>query len=347
MIDKAWVTEYKLAFNKPVKTSRNILSDKTSFFIHLQDESGFHSVGECAPIFGLSIESETELRMKISEVIYRLNHRNSVEDIDLKGFPSLAFALDIASKSLLLKEEMKIFDTDFSAGISSLKINGLVWMGSVESMTQQVNRKIEDGFKCIKVKIGALDFEKECGFLAGIRKNHGNDLEIRLDANGAFGPDEALKKLERLSAFNIHSIEQPIKEGQLEKMAELCLNSPIQIALDEELIGIDISYASELLSAIKPDYIILKPSLIGSTNTCDNWIKEAEKTGVQWWATSALESNVGLNAIAQWVSTYKPNMYQGLGTGMIYSNNIASPLKLVGEELLIDKHKNWDLKVIQ
>jgi o-succinylbenzoate synthase len=347
MIDKAWVTEYNLAFNIPVKTSRNVLSEKTSFYLHLQDENGFYSVGECAPIFGLSIESEAELRIKISEVIYRLNHKVSVEEIDLKGFPSLAFALDMACKSLQIKEEMRIFDSDFSDGISSIKTNGLIWMGSIENMMMQLNQKVNDGFKCIKVKIGALDFKKECALLASIRKNHGSDLEIRLDANGAFSSEEAFEKLERLSAFNVHSIEQPIKEGQIEKMAYLCSNSPIPIALDEELIGVDTREASQLLTAIKPHYIILKPSLLGTTETCDSWIKEAEKSGVQWWATSALESNVGLNAIAQWVSTYKPKMYQGLGTGMIYSNNIVSPLRLVGEELMLDKQKKWDLSVIQ
>ena len=215
-------------------------------------------------------------------------------------------------------------------------------MSPIDEMKAQVKRKIDEGFHCIKLKIGSNDFRNEVSFIKTIRKEFGKKLEIRLDANGAFHPDEAPEKLKILSEFNIHSIEQPIKQGQREKMAELSVNSPIPIALDEELIGVNSNGILKLLDDIKPAYIILKPTLLGGMQVCQEWIENAEKNNIGWWVTSALESNIGLSAIAQWVSQFKIKMYQGLGTGHLYKNNFPSPLFLRGENLYYDKKNNWD-----
>jgi L-alanine-DL-glutamate epimerase-like enolase superfamily enzyme len=225
-----------------------------------------------------------------------------------------------------------------------ISINGLIWMGDVETMMTQLEQKIKLGFSCIKIKVGAIDFESECNFLAHIRKRfHSSDLTLRLDANGAFQPEDAMQKLNRLSEYNIHSIEQPIAPGQWKEMATLCKNSPFPIALDEELIGISSKQEKvTLIQDTKPQYIIIKPSLVGGWQGADQWVSIAEKLAVDWWATSALESNIGLNAIAQWASTKQINRPQGLGTGGLFTNNIDTPLYLRGQNMGFDPNKLSD-----
>ncbi|MEQ9064848.1 MAG: o-succinylbenzoate synthase [Vicingaceae bacterium] len=346
MIDKAFMTEYELQFLKPAKTSRNEISRKTSFFIHLINEQGHKGIGECAPIFGLSMEDEGELRSKINEVIYLLNHGHDPTNLELSKFPSLSFALDCACKMIGSSGDMQVFENSFSLGQSSIAINGLVWIDSLGGMLDQLNQKIEDGFSCIKLKIGWNDFEAELELLEKIREDYGHKIELRLDANGAFDVKDALIKLEELSKYQIHSVEQPIMAGQWKEMAEIAKHSPIPIALDEELIGIEKTMVPKLLETIHPQFIIIKPSLVGNFSFCDYWVRSAETIGIDWWGTSALESNVGLSAIAQWVSTQNPKIPQGLGTGQIYSNNIPSPLELKGDELWYG-NSAWNLEDIQ
>lgn len=333
-------------FKNPAKTSRNTLTHKISHFIVLKDEAGFKGIGECSPVYGLSVENRDDLKIKIEDCLQLINSGISPVDIDTEGFPSLTFALETSILDLKSKGSKILFKTNFTQNEAPIRINGLIWMGDLEFMDYQVKDKIEKGFNCIKIKIGSHDFESEIVFLEKLRKNYGSKIELRLDANGAFEADSALEKLRVLSKFDIHSIEQPIKVGQTEIMAELVKNSPIPIALDEELIGIQIQNIPELLDLIKPQYIILKPGLLGGFKICDAWVLEAEKRRIGWWATSFLESNIGLNAIAQWTSQYNTEMYQGLGTGNIYAYNIESPLELKGEKLYYSTSKKWQLSEI-
>lgn len=333
-------------FTSPVKTSRNTLTGKTSHFIILRDEAGFKGIGECSPVYGLSMENEADLKTKIEDCLQMINTGMSPEFVDTEGFPSLTFAMETALLDLKSMGRKLLFKTKFSQKQVPIKINGLIWMGDIEFMEHQVKDKVAKGFNCIKIKIGSHDFESEIKFLERVRKKYGNKIELRLDANGAFDARSALEKLHILSEFNIHSIEQPIKKGQLEVLAELMEKTPIPIALDEELIGVQLNEIPQLLDTIKPHYIILKPGLLGGFKACDRWISEAEKRRIGWWATSFLESNIGLNAIAQWTSQYNTEMYQGLGTGNIYIKNIESPLELRGEKLYYSNAKKWKLSHI-
>lgn len=347
MIQKCWIKEYTFQFLREAKTSRNSLSHKTSFFICLCDEESNVGHGECSPIYGLSLENEKDLRIKLKEVERRINNEKTLDGIDLTKYPSIRFALESAERDLNSKGKKKLFNTSFTRSETDLKINGLIWMGDMKYQISQVEEKVKEGFNCIKIKIGSLSFEQDLEFIKYIRTTYGYELELRLDANGAFDPKNALEKLNYLSEYSIHSIEQPIKQGQLEYMSELIQKSPIDVALDEELIGIRKIEISKLLDTVNPKYIILKPSLIGGFNSCNNWVKEAEKRNIQWWATSFLESNIGLNAIAQWVSQYDNPLYQGLGTGKIYSININSPLELKGENLHYNSSLSWDTSLIE
>ena len=247
----------------------------------------------------------------------------------LSGIPSILFGLETA----LLQFEANSFalwDTPFSRGETGIPINGLIWMGSYKEMTEQVAEKIETGYRCIKLKIGAIDFKKELNILRIIREQFSaRDIELRVDANGAFSPNEVMEKLDRLAKFDLHSIEQPIRAEQWDDMAQLAATSPIPIALDEELIGCNTpEKKKELLSYIRPQYIVLKPSLHGGLYGGSEWLKEAEEQQIGWWITSALESNIGLNAIAQWCATFNNPLPQGLGTGALFTDNIDAPLEL-------------------
>ena len=340
---KAVFTDHDLDFIKPSGTSRGILLNKRSWFIKVWDENHptIYGIGECSPIEGLSLDPIPLMHSKLLELIANIN---DYKTIDISNFPSIQFGLETALLDLKNGGEKIIFNNHFSKGDQLIYINGLIWMDNKEKMLKQVRLKIEQGFKCLKLKIGAINFEDELSIIKSIREQFNKDeLELRLDANGAFDLESAKTKLKELSAYNIHSIEQPIYPGQYNQMKELCSSTPIPIALDEELIPItDKLQKDDLISYVHPQYIILKPGLLGGFKKSKEWISVAEKYNIDWWITSALESNIGLNAIAQFTAQFKNNLPQGLGTGKIYSNNIPSFLDQKGEYLKIDRNLNWN-----
>lgn len=325
-----------LLFKKPAGTSRGIYTKRRSWFLVLtsDEDPGRQGVGECAPLPDLSCDDLPEYEEILAKACRSFADTGVIDYDALRDYPSILFGLETA---LLHYEAGRyaFWDTPFSRGEAGIPINGLIWMGSYEEMTRQVAEKIDAGFRCIKLKIGAIDFDEELAILRAIRRQFSaREIELRVDANGAFSPDDALTKLDRLAELDLHSIEQPIRAGQWEAMARLCASSPIAIALDEELIGCNRPEKKrELLSCIRPQYIILKPSLHGGIYGCNEWIREAEERQIGWWITSALESNVGLNAIAQWCATLGNPLPQGLGTGALFSNNIDRPLTVKGDRL--------------
>ena len=365
---KASYVPYTLKFDFDARTSRGAMKEKKSWFIKIWDEENptIVGIGESGPLPGLSIEPIATFEEMVIKVVGLINDAkisivgidNTLESaiskwIDIFGIdflnqhPSITFALETAMLDLKNGGTRLVFNTQFVSG-TPIPINGLVWMGGLDFMLQQVAIKIYDGFNCIKLKVGGIDFEKECDILRYIRrKYYRQDITIRLDANGAFKLDEAIFKLEELSNFKIHSIEQPIKAGS-DEMPALCKKSPIPIALDEELIGVIGNEAKiNLLEHLKPQFIILKPSLHGGLYSCQEWIKLAEKQHIGWWITSALESNLGLNAIAQFTSNYNIQLPQGLGTGGIYSNNIPSPLNVKRGNLELGNELGWDISFLE
>ena len=327
----------------PSRTSRDVLHNKPSWYLVIKDQSRI-GIGECSIIPGLSLDRVNDIETKLDYICREISSGNKLDIEEFNDYPAIKFALETALIDFNFSESpFKINDSNFSNFQDKIKINGLVWMGDIKYMRSQIIEKINRGFSCIKIKVGALKFESELQLIKEIRRDFTQgDLEIRLDANGAFKINEALEKLERLNEFSIHSIEQPIKKNHWQEMAKLCELSPIPIALDEELIGINLSKA-ELLDTIKPDYLILKPSLLGGFTECDNWISLAKENRIKWWATSALEGNVGLNAIAQWVYTKNSKIRQGLGTGMLFKNNVNSPLEISADSIYLNEDKEWDL----
>ncbi|SFT53363.1 o-succinylbenzoate synthase [Lishizhenia tianjinensis] len=316
-------------FKRPSGTSRGVLTQKHAWFIYLKEDD-FEALGECSIITGLSPDfvDFDQYEAKVKEVVANISYYVLHQE-ELETYPSILFGLEMALENLKQKQELVYFPSDFTTGQLEIPINGLIWMGEKQFMYDQIQEKIAAGFDCIKMKIGAIDFEAELELLSFIRSNFSKDeIEIRVDANGAFAPEDALEKLERLAAFDLHSIEQPIKAGQIAKMRDLCKSTPLAIALDEELIGVYGTKRRELLETISPQYIILKPSLHGGIVGTKAWIALAEELNIKWWMTSALESNVGLSCIAQLTALYNTNMYQGLGTGQLYTNNIESPLEI-------------------
>jgi len=339
-------TTLDLQFKFPAGTSRGVLQHKLSAFLILE-KSGFKGIGECSTIPGLSIDPVDFYFEKLDELCRLLNEGFDPNSIDLSEFPSIAFGLETALLDLAAQGSKCLFPSDFTEGKTGIPINGLVWMGDKVFMQKQIREKIEAGFHCIKLKIGAIDFNTELEIISDIRRQFSpDDIEIRLDANGGFSPKDALDKLNQLSAFKIHSIEQPIRQKQYEAMAALCEKSPIPIVLDEELIGVKTADIEKLLQTIKPAYIILKPSLIGGFNPSEEWIRLAKKHNIGWWITSALESNIGLNAIAQWTATLGSTLPQGLGTGQLYQNNIPSPLQIEHARLFYHSENKWNLSPI-
>jgi len=343
---KARHTQINLQFKFPAGTSRGVLLHKPSSFLVLEQD-GFTGIGECSTIPDLSIDPMEFYEQKLNEVCKWINNGNDPENIDLSVFPSIAFGLETALLDLKANGSKKLFPSDFTEGKTGIPINGLVWMGDKEFMQNQITEKIAAGYRCIKLKVGALDFETELEIIAGIRAQFSEkEIEIRLDANGGFSADDALLKLEKLAKYQIHSIEQPIKQGQLYAMADICKHSPIPIVLDEELIGIKPTDIERVIEKTKPAYIILKPSLLGGFKQSEEWIRMAEKHQVKWWITSALEANIGLNAIAQWTYTLNSELPQGLGTGQLYHNNIPSPLEIRDAKLFYQTKNDWDLSAI-
>lgn len=340
---RAKYTTINLKFKFPAGTSRGVLLHKPSSFLILEKD-GFTGIGECSTIPDLSIDPVDSYRDKLNELCRLLNEGTDPATIELDEYPSIAFGLETALLDLAAKGSKCLFPSPFTKGIAGIPINGLIWMGDKMFMEKQITEKIEAGYHCIKLKIGANDFNTELDIIAAIRRQFtSSDIEIRLDANGAFSPGDALDKLNRLSVYDIHSIEQPIRQHQPDAMAEICTKSPVPVVLDEELIGVKSSGKEALLKAIKPAYIILKPSLLGGFRASEEWIKLADKYHIGWWVTSALEGNIGLNAIAQWTSTLGSAMPQGLGTGQLYHNNIPSPLAIENAMLYYKPEVNWDL----
>ena len=341
---KASYHKYILQFKQPSGTSRGILTQKETWFIIIEsnDKQG---IGECGILRGLSIDDRPDFEEKLKWVCKNIHLGLNALYNELEEFPSIQFGLEMSFLSLKSEDQFTLFPSKFTKGEDSISINGLIWMGEKQFMKQQIKSKIEAGFSCIKMKIGAIDFKTELELLKSIRDEFSSkDIELRVDANGAFSITNALEKLQKLSQFDLHSIEQPIEQGQLEEMSKLCELSPLDIALDEELIGItSVTKKEELLQTINPQYIILKPSLIGGFKGSQQWIEIAEKLNIKWWITSALESNIGLNAIAQWTYTLGNKMPQGLGTGGLFTNNIKSPLQVKNATLRYEPKQNWNL----
>ena len=337
-----------LHFKQPAGTSRGVYTTRKIWLVHLSegDKTG---VGECAPLPDLSCDALPDeiYEAKLHQFCQALCQAGELDDDALRPYPSMRFGLETALLSLQSSLHSPLsthllYDTPFSRGEEGIPINGLVWMGRYDEMLQRMEEKLEKGFRCVKLKIGAIDFDQELDLVKRIRDRFSfHEVELRLDANGAFKYEEALYKLELLSQYAIHSIEQPIRQGQWAYMAELCRESPLPIALDEELIGVnDPEMKHHMLNIIKPRYIILKPSLHGGMMGCREWIEAAKQQGIGSWITSALESNIGLNAIAQFASdVYGPHirMPQGLGTGQLFTDNIPMPLTIIKDKLMIKK----------
>ncbi len=339
--------KYSLKFNFPGGTSRGVLHTKSSWFIKLIDvESGRLGIGECSYLEGLNPEKPTDY----PEIFSSINVNLDLETLDecLVPYPSIRFGVEMALKDLQSGGNKILFESAFTNGIKDIPINGLIWMGDRNQMFDRIKEKMDSGFRCLKLKIGAIDFNEEISLLKYIRSNFSkSELEIRVDANGAFHADKALDKLQRLSAFHIHSIEQPIAVNQWDEMAVLCEKSPIPIALDEELIGRNSEEERRsLLAHIQAQYLILKPSLLGGFKASSSWIELAEKNNTRWWVTSALESNIGLNAIAQWVASLDTSIPQGLGTGQVFSNNFTAPLQIKNAALHYNQDQSWDVKAL-
>jgi len=341
---KASYQKYVLNFKRPSGTSRGVLTEKETWFL-LLEKDGKKGIGECGILRTLSIDDRPDYEAKLKWVCENIHLGKDRLWESLLEFPSIQFGIEQAFLSLESENPLLLFPSEFTDGGKSISINGLVWMGDEAFMKQQIDEKLANGFRCIKLKIGAIDFRKELDLLRFIRSNYDAEtIEIRVDANGAFGLNEALDKLNQLAGFELHSIEQPIAKNNTDRMSELCKVTPFPIALDEELIGMFSSEEKEqLLVKIKPQYIILKPSLVGGFRGTKEWIDLGEKHNIGWWITSALESNIGLNAIAQWTYTLQNPMPQGLGTGALYTNNFDCPLEVKNGQLWYEKENRWDI----
>jgi o-succinylbenzoate synthase len=341
---KANYYKYQLIFKRPAGTSRGILRTKDTYILTIEHQ-GKKAYGECALFRGLSADDQPDYEERLDWLTQNIHLPQETILQELKDYSSIIFGYEQALLSLKAKNPFILFDNDFSSETASIPINGLVWMGEKGFMLQQIKEKIAQGFSVIKLKIGAIDFQDELDLLKFIRKQFpANEIEIRVDANGAFSPQNALEKLKKLSDYNIHSIEQPIKAKQFETMAKLCDLSPIPIALDEELIGYNHAVDKKaILTQINPQYIILKPALHGGFIGTQSWINTAKELNIGWWITSALESNIGLNAIAQFTYNLNITVPQGLGTGSLFTNNFDSPLFVADGALHYDADKEFVL----
>jgi len=344
---KAIFKKYILNFKQASGTSRGIMNTKETYFLILED-NGKIGIGECGLFRGLSYDDRLDYSDKLQWACDNIDLGVDVLWNELRECPSIQFGVEQAFLSLQSSNPFVLFPSRFTESTKAIPINGLVWMGSSEFMKQQITDKISNGFNCIKIKIGAIDFEEELNLISGIRKDFSPEMiEIRVDANGGFDYIDALNKINQLSEYKIHSIEQPIKQNQYDSMAELCKTTSIPIALDEELIGVvNMQDKENLLLKIKPQYIILKPSLVGGFKGSQEWIDIAEKLGIGWWVTSALESNIGLNAIAQWTFTLENKMPQGLGTGGLFTNNSDTKLYVKNGHLWFKDQTEINLKNI-
>lgn len=361
------ISERTLHFKQPAGTSRGVYTTRHSYYLTLTSPEvpGIEGVGECATLPDLSCDAKPEYEVTLRQVCQMVEQMGRIPYDMIRAYPSITFGLETAFASFFAaakrnaaassaafsedapqgftvpawaKNLADLYDSSFGRGEEGITINGLVWMGTYEEMLARLEEKLKAGFHCVKLKIGAIDFHKELDLIKRIREVYGKDqIELRVDANGGFSPEDAMSRLEALAQYDIHSIEQPIKQHQWPKMAQLCKESPLPIALDEELIGVNVRSMKEaLLDTIRPQYIILKPSLHGGIYGCTEWIQLADQRGIGSWITSALESNVGLNAIAHYAAKmYGPNvaMPQGLGTGQLFTDNIPMPLEIRGDKL--------------
>ena len=333
------VSERTFHFKQPAETSRGVYVTRHSWFLEMTSPQlpEVRGIGECAPLPQLSCDDIPEYERILKDVC-RMICRTGKIDVDmLRPYPSMLFGLETAWQNLHAGD-VKLFDTPFGRGEEGIPINGLVWMGAYDEMLARIEEKLRMGFRCIKMKIGAIEFAKEIALIRHIRERYTKEqIELRVDANGGFTPDEALKKLEMLAQYDIHSIEQPIRQHRWNNMARLCRESPVPIALDEELIGVNLPAMKEaLLDTISPAFIVLKPSLHGGMHGTEEWIRMTAQRGIGSWITSALESNVGLNAIAHLAAKlYGPaiNLPQGLGTGALFTDNIDMPIAIKGDKL--------------
>lgn len=345
---KARYQKHILQFKRPSGTSRGVLQQKETWFLILENHQGKIGYGECGLLRGLSMDDVPQYEEKLKWTCRHIHLGENALYEALAAFPSIQIGVEMAFRSLEASDSFQLFPSEFSHGKQGIPINGLIWMGDKAFMRQQISEKIAAGFNCIKMKIGAIDFDTEWDLLKAIRNEFSPaDIELRVDANGAFSLSEATEKLKRLSQLNLHSIEQPIAPGQWEEMASLCANTPVPIALDEELIGVVSSDEKKrLLEQIKPQYIILKPSLIGGFRGGEEWIQLANSQDIGWWITSALESNIGLNAISQYTYIKNSKLPQGLGTGSLYTNNIPSPLTVRDGRIYYSDTEPWQLDVL-
>ena len=373
---KIEISERTLHFKQPAGTSRGVYTTRHSYYLTLTSDEmpGVEGVGECATLPDLSCDAKPEYEMTLRQVCQMVEQMGRIPYDMIRAYPSITFGLETAfasffdaakkfleivpaegasSSSEMLKQKgvsvpagmenlTDLFDSPFGRGEEGITINGLVWMGTYEEMLARLEEKLQAGFHCVKLKIGAIDFFKELDLIKRIRDVYTKEqVELRVDANGGFLPENAMSQLEALAKYDIHSIEQPIKQHQWPKMAQLCRETPLPIALDEELIGVNVRSMKEaLLDTIRPQYIILKPSLHGGIYGCNEWIELANQRGIGSWITSALESNIGLNAIAHYAAkVYGSNvkMPQGLGTGQLFTDNIPMPLEIRGDKLFVVK----------
>ncbi len=348
---------HTLVFKKEAGTSRGVMTERRSWFVKITDEEqpGVEGYGECAPLPGLSVDDRPDFEQQLESIcalfneldleVFPFNLSIILEQVIPECFPSIRFGIETALLDYMNGGERVIYKNDFSAGKKGILMNGLIWMGSYEDMLAQVEVKLAQGFSTLKMKVGAIDFEQELRILDSIRKRFSpEEITLRVDANGAFSPEDVQDKLRRLAAFGLHSIEQPVKAGQLELMAEVCASSPVPVALDEELIGIfDYREKFALLKKIQPPFIILKPGLLGGFQHTKEWIEIANRLNIGWWITSALESNIGLNAIAQFTASFNNELPQGLGTGQLYHNNLESPLRIDNGHLYYNSAASWEL----
>ncbi len=352
---------YTLQFKFLAGTSRGVLKEKKTYFISI-DNGHVKGWGEAGPLKGLSIDDVPHFEEQLAKICEDiplepfLSTTHSIDDLNSflnthipQEYPSIKFAFETAILDYWNGGKMQVYDNAFYHQKEGMVINGLIWMGDEGFMQEQIEKKLQQGFSCIKMKIGAIDFETECNLLSSIRRRFPKEqITLRVDANGAFAPEEALAKLERLASFDLHSIEQPIRQGQFSEMNELCQKTPLDIALDEELIGVHgIQNKRNLLEQIQPQYIILKPTLLGGLYETKEWIDLANELNIQWWITSALEANIGLNAVTQFTYEVNNGLPQGLGTGQLYHNNIPSPLVIEGEKIFYKPEiDNWNLAIL-
>jgi len=357
-MDAEWhisAAPYFLQFKKPAGTSRGVMRKKESWFISIRNKKTAQVfIGECGLLRSLSYDDRENYGLFLTDLCQRINTENKKDwssyRKELLEWPSIEFALETVFQQMQFSSEEKfqLFSSDFLKAQKGIPINGLVWMSDLEDMMLQVQAKIEQGYNCIKIKIGALKWEDEFKLLQEIRNRFGPKLHIRVDANGGFSHCDAIYTLHQLAQVKVHSIEQPIRQGNAEKMRDLCRNSEVDVALDEELIGcITRDDKVKLLDQIDPQYIVLKPSFIGGYRGTQEWIELAEDREIGWWITSALESNIGLNAIAQWTACLNSDMAQGLGTGGLFTNNFPSPLVIKNTQLFYDPDQIWDVSLLE